>query len=109
MSHHTVGTEEVGAVKTPGHGAGLPGLAAGAVGAVQLRVMNPGDSVVREEPGHSCRSQLAVSLTAGTRDLLRVLLNKNTNLELMPCKKFLFCKEVEKLFSATCSTFFLIE
>ena len=80
VSHHTVRTEEVWAVEAAGHGAGLPGLAAGAVGSVQLGVVDPGDPVVREEPGHAGRSELAVRVTAGTRDLLRVFLqSKNIN------------------------------
>ena len=78
MSHHTVRTQEVGAVEAPGHGAGLSGLAAGTEGSVQLGVVNPGDSVVREEPGHACRTELAVRVTAGTRDLLWVLLQHKT-------------------------------
>ena len=80
MRHHAVSTEKVGAVKAARHCAGLPGLAAGAVGAVQLGVVDPGDPVVREEPGHAGRSELAVRVTAGTRDLLRVFLqHKNIN------------------------------
>ena len=109
MSHHTVRTEEVGAVEAPGHGAGLSGLAAGTEGSVQLGVVNPGDSVVREEPGHACRAELAVRVTAGTRDLLWVFLQHKTS----SARKFGFCDQLEKLFleaaGSVCSTFFFGE
>lgn len=41
MRHHAVCTEKVGAVKAARHCAGLPGLAAGAVGSLQLGVRYP--------------------------------------------------------------------
>ena len=79
MRHHAVSTEKVGAVKAARHCAGLPGLAAGAVGTVQLGVVDPGDSVVWEEAGHASRTELTVGVTGGTRDLFRVFLQqKNT-------------------------------
>ena len=93
MSHHTVSTEEVGAVKTTGHSAGLSGLAAGAVGALQLSVVNPGHSVVWEEAGHASRSELTVGVTAGTRDLLGVFLQQKNTLG--------FCEQLGKLFLET--------
>ena len=63
-------------VGVPGDGARLPGLAPGAVGHVQLALVDATDAVVGEEPGDATGSQLAVRLARRAGDLLRVVLGR---------------------------------
>ena len=93
VSHDAVGAQKVWAVEAPRHGAGLAGLAAGAVGALQPGVLtlrwpccelcakyfcegylDPAHAVVGQEAGDAAHAELAVGVAGGAGDLLGVLL-----------------------------------